>query len=269
MCSSFAPRLFAVLVALMAATTLRAQGAPFLDSPASRQRLFKDLVVARSRAIDAAFPGFLATVELKLAIVPRRGCPEGAAQLACYDATQNVLSFDRRVLGAIDHRLLAVVDAYWPFYEQARLRAEFPVIGLIDGALWSAFMSEIAEQHDVTWPHEGCGSIQMAKRLGCEMLVSGVDSHLRFRQSRIYNANRRDRLWPDDLTSLERSGGRDREYAEVRDLGGTELLRPLIEEFGVARVFAYVAQTPFMIEGGDVRASALRYQERARSALEW
>jgi hypothetical protein len=103
------------------------------------------------------------------------------------------------------------------------------------------------------------------------MLVSGIESQLRFKHSRIYNANRLDRLWPDDLDSLERSGWRDgdREYADVRDLGGVELLRPLIKEFGAARVFAYVAQTPFAIEDNDVKASALGYQARARRTLKW
>ena len=44
------------------------------------------------------------------------------------------------------------------------------------------------------------------------------------------------------------------------------LVGPLIREFGVPRVFAYVARTPFRIENDNVRVSALRYQERARSA---
>jgi hypothetical protein len=33
-------------------------------------------------------------------------------------------------------------------------------------------MNEIAQQYGFTWPHESCGSIQLARRLACEMLVS-------------------------------------------------------------------------------------------------
>ena len=49
--------------------------------------------------------------------------------------------------------------------------------------------------------------------------------------------------------------------------GGLLLVRPLIGEFGVPRTLAYLAQTPFRIEDNNVRASAQRYQDRARDAL--
>jgi hypothetical protein len=266
----FVPRLLALMILAVAATPASAQSDSF-HRPGSAQSLFKELVRARSRAIEAAFPGFLAISDLNLAIVPGTACPTRATYLACYDAAQNTLTFTREVLSGADSRLLQGAEDYWVFYEHPMLRDEFPIIGIIDGALWNAFMSEIAQKYEISWPHEDCGSIQLSKRLGCEMLVSGVESSLRFRHSRIYNANRLDRLWPDNISSLEHSArpSHNREYAQVRDLGGTELLQPLIKEFGAARVFAYVAQTPFSIEENNVRASALRYQELARSALGW
>lgn len=267
----FVPRLLVLVMFAVAATTASAQSGAFYGRPGYVQSPLKDLVRARSRAIEAAFPGFLAISDFKLVIAPVTACPQRVTYLTCYDAVQNTLTFTREVLSAADSRLLDAAEDYWVFYEHAVLRDEFPIIGIIDHALWNAFMSEIAERYEITWPHADCGSIQLSKRLGCEMLVSGIESNLRFRHSRIYNANRLDRLWPDDLSSLEQSArpSRNREYAQVRDLGGTELLQPLIKEFGAARVFAYVAQTPFSIEENNVRVSALRYQELARSALGW
>lgn len=236
-----------------------------LESP------LKVLVRTRSQAIETAFPGFAEMSDFSLAVGSVKACPDGESVLACYDAEKNILTFTREVHAAADSRLLYVAENYWAFYENEVLRESFPIIAVIDRALWSAFMSEIAQKFGVTWPHEDCGSVQLSKRLGCEMLLSGIESTLRFRHSRIYNANRLDRLWPDNLGSLEQSArlSRSREYADVRDLGGTQLLQPLIKEFGAARVFAYVAQTPFSIEENNVRASALRYQEVARSALGW
>ena len=266
-----ATRLFAYMVLAAAAATASAEGGSFGGRAESGHSPLTQLVRARSRAIEAAFPGFLEISDFKLAIAPVRTCPKAATYLACYDAEQNTLTFTREVHSAADGRLLQVAEDYWLFYEHAVLRDAFAIIGIIDDALWNAFMSEIAQKYEMSWPHEDCDSIQLSKRLACEMLVSGVESNLRSRHSRIYNANRLDRLWPDDIGFLQRSvrRSRDREYAQVRDLGGTELLQPLIKEFGAVRVFAYVAQTPFSIEENDVRASALRYQESARSALGW
>jgi hypothetical protein len=264
-------RLFVLAVLMLGVATALAQSEGFPDSPAARQRQFLDLVEARARAIESAFPGFVPDVDFKLALRRQTACSAQATQLACYDAEQNTLTFDRTALEFLDKRLAASAKDYWVFYEHMELRVAFPLIAIIDGALWNAFMNEIAQAHHVSWPHEGCGSAQLAQRLACEMLVSGVDNELRVRHSRMYNANRLDRLWPDNLVALERSAWRsaDRQYDEVRDLGGIQLLKPLIEEFGAARVIAYVAQTPFSIEDNNVRASALRYQERARDALAW
>jgi hypothetical protein len=59
----------------------------------------------------------------------------------------------------------------------------------------------------------------------------------------------------------------DQEYLDVQRYGGIMLIKPLIEEFGVPRTLAYVAQTPFRVEDNNMRAAAQRYQEHAREVL--
>ncbi len=59
----------------------------------------------------------------------------------------------------------------------------------------------------------------------------------------------------------------DQEYQDVQRYGGIMLIKPLIEEFGVPRTLAYVAQTPFRVEDSNLREAALQYQERARESL--
>jgi len=53
----------------------------------------------------------------------------------------------------------------------------------------------------------------------------------------------------------------------VQRYGGIMLIKPLIDEFGVPRTLAYVAQTPFRVEENNLREAALHYQERARESL--
>lgn len=139
----------------------------FLDEPGARQSLFKDLVSARSDAISAAFPGFVPIAGLRVAIGPLTNCSNRVAYLACYDAAEKALTFDRKVLSFTERRLLPAARDYWLFYERAELREQFPIIAMIDGALLSVFMNDVATKHDLTWPHEGCGSAQLAQRLGC------------------------------------------------------------------------------------------------------
>jgi hypothetical protein len=80
--------------------------------------------------------------------------------------------------------------------------------------------------------------------------------------------NRVDQIWPDDFGTLRKRVWRtDQEYLDVQRYGGIMLIKPLIEEFGVPRTLAYVAQTPFRVEGDSLREAALQYQERAREAL--
>jgi len=60
----------------------------------------------------------------------------------------------------------------------------------------------------------------------------------------------------------------DQEYQDVQRYGGIMLIKPLIDEFGVPRTLAYIAQTPFRVDENDnLRQAALHYQERARESL--
>jgi hypothetical protein len=85
----------------------------------------------------------------------------------------------------------------------------------------------------------------------------------------LFNENRIDQIWPHDFSDFRRRLWRheDREYAEIRRLGGMLLLRPLIGEFGAQRALVYVAQHPFDLRNEDLYASAIAYQEGAREIL--
>jgi hypothetical protein len=54
----------------------------------------------------------------------------------------------------------------------------------------------------------------------------------------------------------------------VQRYGGILLIGPLIDQFGVPKALAYIAQTPFHVEDNNMRLSAQRYQERARKVLD-
>src|SRR5688572_4522211 len=129
-----ATRLFAYMVLAAAAATASAEGGSFGGRAEAGHSPLTQLVRARSRAIEAAFPGFLEISDFKLAIAPAKECPKPATYLACYDAEQNTLTFFREVHSAADARLLEIADDYWVFYEHAVLRDAFPIIGIIDGA---------------------------------------------------------------------------------------------------------------------------------------
>jgi hypothetical protein len=81
--------------------------------------------------------------------------------------------------------------------------------------------------------------------------------------------NRVDQIWPEDFSDFRKRVWRtDQEYQDVQRYGGIMLIKPLIEEFGVPRTLAYVAQTPFRVDdNNNLREAAQRYQERARESL--
>ena len=161
-------------------------------------------------------------------------------------------------------------SAYWPYYQNPKYRELFPIIEAIDNALWGAYLQEIAQTHGQSWPHKGCGSIDLSARLPCEMLIAGIAAQLTDRRELVFNTNRLDLIWPEDSARFRQRSWHpgEREYLDVQRYGGILLLRPLFSEFGVPKALAYVAQTPFRVEDDNMRVSALRYQERARQALE-
>jgi hypothetical protein len=240
-----------------------------ISSSASKlERRFFEIVAMRATAIDQALGPILQgagdkiTVELVYSSddsYPRNGP-------AAYDPARHTLTFRRSVVGTVGRGVKSWAKQYWPYYKNDEIRELLPAIELIDNALWMTHLQEAAHRKGLSWPHEDCSSLDLQKRLGCEMLVYGVEASRRQVQP-FFNTNRVDMIWPEDLRELRVRAQQDTAYRDVQQLGGTMLVRPLIAEFGVPRVLQYIAQTPFQIQDDNVRASALRYQEQARQTL--
>ncbi len=236
----------------------------------SPEQRFAKLVCLRARAIQTAigplFDG--RDLDIRIAFAETADPQYPQTSMSSYDPAAHTLYFRRKVLLLGPQAWYDNALAYWPYYRYVS-RASYPLIGIVDEALWNAHLRQAAHEHGLTWPSEDCGEIDIAHRLGCEMLVSATVELSQSPATPMVNANRIDLLWPEDLKDFERRawtrGGR--EYREVRRLGGLLLLEPLVREFGVPRVFAYAARTPFRIENNNVRLSALRYQDGAREAI--
>jgi hypothetical protein len=100
------------------------------------------------------------------------------------------------------------------------------------------------------------------------MLVKGIAENVKALRGPLFNANRVDQIWPEDFSDFRKRVWRtDQEYQDVQRYGGIMLIKPLIEEFGVPRTLAYVAQTPFRVDDNNLREAAQHYQERARESL--
>jgi hypothetical protein len=238
-----------------------------------RHQQFVKLVCIRASAIATAFGPLFDGRELEIRLqFKAAGDPQyPQASMSSYDPAERTIYFRRGVLSSPAPDWYHWTIAYWPYYRDNLARDEYPVIGTIDDALWNAHLRQAAHEQGLSWPHSDCGAIDISRRLGCEMLVTATMELSHAPAAPLFNANRTDRLWPERLKEFERRAWtRDgREYREVRRLGGLLLIEPLVREFGAPRVFAYVARTPFRIEDDNVRSSALRYQEQARSALAW
>jgi hypothetical protein len=229
------------------------------------------LVSYRAEAIETAFGDLSGTLpdDLQIKFV-QTSDPEYTAYSGrvAYDQKNRMLVIPYRFFGAKMPNPLRATAYYWPFYQSRLYREEFPLIEAVDNALWGAYLQEAAKVQGLSWPHPECGSVQVDERLPCEMLVEGIAEHLTATQPPIFNSNRLDRIWPEDFGRFSKRVWRDdAEYTEVQRYGGILLIKPLVDEFGVPRALAYFAQTPFRVEGDNLRASALRYQEKAREAL--
>lgn len=238
----------------------------------SCQRDISTLITYRAEAIAAAFGEFYGSSGQSLQIkFPRLKDPE-QKQLAggiSYDPAERTLWISRTVVGMAIPNPLRSALYYWPFYQREQLRRDFPVVEVIDNALWGAFLRNAANAQGLPWPHAACNSVVVRERLPCEMLTSGIARFVKVLREPVFNENRLDLIWPENLAEFDQnvSGYGDREYVQVQRFGGLMLVRPLIKEFGVLAAFDYVARTPFVVEDDNVRTSALRYQERARQAL--
>lgn len=266
-------RLFLIGVfALLCGGVANAQMRVLLDADSSaRQQQLVSLVQTRLAAISDAFPTLLERTNVEVHVLFGSTRKNEDPPLAHYDAVLNTLTFQRAVLGYVTDYSISAVSEYWTYYEREDIHSGYPIVEVIDDVLWKALLQEIAQQNELTWPPPGCQSLDLAQRLGCQMSVSGIQSFVRSRRTRIFNENRLDRLWPSDLTELESRGWqrKDREYQQVKELGGIELIKPLVQEFGAPRILAYIAQTPFVIQENDLFKSATQYQKRAREALAW
>lgn len=236
----------------------------------SVERRFLEVVTMRETAISYALGPILEDACTKITIEFVLSTDDAYPQLgpASYDPDRHTLTFRRHLLGWIGNGTRSWAKAYWPYYKNDDIRALLPAIEVIDDALWMTHLQEAAHRKGLSWPHQECSSLDIQKRLGCEMLVSGVVASRRPAQP-MFNTNRVDMFWPESLRELRTRGWQqgDGDYRNVQQLGGSMLVRPLIAEFGVPRVLQYIAQTPFYIEDDNVRVSAAHYQERARLAL--
>lgn len=232
-----------------------------------------ELISYRAEAIERAFGDLIKVMPAKISVKfvgPHDAEYKKYARRVAYDPSQESLIVPRHYIAARFPRPLRASAYYWPFYENDLYRKTFPLITAVDNALWGAYLQEAAKARGLTWPHANCLAEDITTRLPCEMLVAGVAEHLTAVRNPMFNTNRIDRIWPQDFASFRARVWRrdDPRYADVLRYGGLMLIKPLIDEFGVPSVLYYLAQTPFEIENDNVRASALKYQDRAREWLE-
>jgi hypothetical protein len=230
------------------------------------------LITYRTEAIEYAFGNVFGPLPRQIEV---RFVNSDDGQFAkfsgrvAYDAAQRMLVVPQRLISSRLPTPMHWAAAYWPYYQDRRYQDLFPVIAEIDNALWGAVLQENARATGMSWPHAECASIDLTKRLPCQMLVAGIAALLTEREAPMFNANPLDRIWPEQFSDFQqRSWRSERDYADVQHYGGIQLLRPLFSEFGVPNALTYVAQTPFRVENDNMRASALRYQERAREVLQ-
>lgn len=237
------------------------------------EKQFSALVAYRSEAISTAFGDLSSALpdEIQVDFVGSKdaGYERFGGALA-YDPEHRTLIVPRRLVRVTMPNPLSFAVSYWPYYQNVHFRHQYPIVEAIDNVLWRAYLEESARGRGLSWPHEDCASVEVGKRLPCEMVVQGVVEHIKQTRAPIFNANRLDRIWPQDFASFRKRVWRtDEEYQTVQRYGGILLIRPLVSEFGLPRALAYVARTPFRIEHDDLRASVRRYQERARQAMVW
>ena len=232
---------------------------------------FAALVNYRTEAITTAFGDLLGTLPaaLQIRFVGSKDLADSDSN-GTYDQEHRTLVFPRRLLSAKVPNPIRAAAYYWPFYENEQYRSSFPVVEMVDRVIWTAYLQEAARRRGQSWPHKDCDSTDLGKRLPCEMLVEGINEVLKEARSPIFNANRLDMIWPEDFAGFRRGlwNKGDQSYMDVQRYGGILLIRPLIDEFGVPRALAYIAQTPFRVEENNLRLSAERYQEQARKVLD-
>ncbi|MET0660344.1 MAG: hypothetical protein ABW110_19545, partial [Steroidobacteraceae bacterium] len=234
------------------------------------KKQIEQLIAYRASAMEAAFGDlFLLPEKIEVAFYSIEDAQYGHFQgRVGYDAEHRVIAVPVRLITAKTPNPLRMAAYYWPYYQDGTYRDEFKLIGAVDNALWTAYLQEAAQSHGLSWPHAGCLTTDLGKRLPCEMLTAGIVEHLIAVRVPLFNENRLDLIWPEDFAGFQRTVWlQDAAYADVRRYGGILLLKPLIAQFGVPRALAYVAQTPFEVRESSLRVAALRYQQQARRVL--
>lgn len=260
-----------LLLTCAALTPLLGQACDQVDRQQCKDDL-GDLVTYRTTAMERAFGKFVPVMPEKIQIKfvgPADAEYRRYARQVAYDLAQETMIIPRHLLSTRMPKPLRASSSYWPFYQNELYRETFPVILAVDNALWGAYLQEAAQDRGLTWPHASCGSVELAERLPCEMLVEGVAAHLTAGRAPMFNVNRLDRIFPQDFAAFKQRVWRkdDSRYIDVQRYGGWMLLKPLFDEFGVPSALFYIAQTPFQLVGNDMHVSALHYQERAREWL--
>ena len=234
---------------------------------------FGQLVSYRAEAIERAFGDFRPVMPKRIMIKyvkPGDAEYELYSRRVAYDLAQEALVVPRYMTSSrIPNPVRATLN-YWPFYQNELYRETFPLVLAVDNALWGAYLQEAAQEKGLTWPHANCSSLDIGRRLPCEMLVEGIAAQLTSLRDPLFNTNRIDRIWPSDFQRFRDRVWRrdDRRYLEVQRYGGLMLVKPLIDRYGAPSALYYFAQTPFEMHDEDLRRSALRYQEGARKWLD-
>jgi hypothetical protein len=246
-------------------------GCPFGDVDRCKERL-QSLIIYRAKAMESEFGDVFGEIpqDIKIEFVSSREADSAAYQTTQgYDAQRHTFILPLRLLAAKTPNPLAWAVYYWPFYQSRERREAYPVIETVDNLLWTAYLKEAAGRRGLKWPHEGCDSDDLAASLPCEMLMEGIEDYVKQPHEEIFNENRLDLMWPEDFAGFRKGlwHRTDSKYRNVKHFGGILLVKPLIEEFGLARALTYMAQTPFRIEDNNLRLSAQRYQERARKEI--
>ena len=235
------------------------------------ERQFAQLVAYRAEAITAAFGDLYGTLpnDIPVKLISRKDpAYERFKAGVAFDPDTRTLNFPHEFVLMRLPEWHHDVTSYWPYYQDAYVRRQFPVVEAIDNILWGIYLQGAARASGLSWPHEDCQSVDIGERLACEMLTGGIAESVKNRPMPMFNTNLMDRILPSDFAAFRRRVLRtDTAYREVQRYGGILLIEPLITEFGVSRTLAYVAQTPFHIEQDDLQGSVLRYQKQARKAL--
>ena len=230
----------------------------------------KDLVSDRMAAITVSF-GNLAPImpqDMQIRFMSNAQYKRYSGQ-PTYESEQNTLFLPYSMTGNLVPEFRSEAREYWPYYSDPMLQETFPVVPQIDSVLWNIYMQEAARRSGLPWPHPDCSSPDPARRLPCEMVTTGALEFVNHAQPRIFNANRVERIWPEDYADLSEHlwQRNDRAAMDVKRYGGLLLLQPLVRKFGIPRVLAYIAQTPFQVEQNNMRLSALQFQERAMRSV--